>query len=278
MKDKKVLTPVYGFLMGISDSIPGVSGATIALILGIYETFISSWSYVFSNLFNLKILVKSKELRFLVILYIGVLIGIFASLGFIDFLMNNYQNAVFSFFFGLIIGSIFFVCSDLFKNKLIINSKSRNVIIPLVFTILGFMLAFYVSGAKFLLLENSSLITFLSGFLAISAMIVPGISGAFVLLILNQYSYIVKAVNELNLQVLLIFIIGAIIGLAVMSRFLKWVLDKYYVLTMSFMIGLMIGGLRAPLLKIDSFIPFIIFSVVGIVTIVSIERLGHKST
>src|SRR5690606_22262575 len=101
---KQLITIVHGIFMGVADSIPGVSGATIALMLGIYGKFVNSWSYFFSNLFNFKKLFNSDEFKFLLFLYIGVAIGLLSSLGFIDYLMTHFPNAFFSFFAGLIIG------------------------------------------------------------------------------------------------------------------------------------------------------------------------------
>lgn len=277
MKKKNLLIPLYGLFMGISDSIPGVSGATIALILGIYKDFIFAWSFIFSNLFNLKTLIKSKEFKFLIILYIGVFLGMFSTLGFIDFLINSYQTSVFSFFSGLIIGSIFFLGSDIFKNVYSKNTQKSKYVSFFISSTIGFLVAFYISGAQFLLEQHSFLIIFLSGFLAISAMIVPGISGAYVLLLLNQYSYIVKAVNDLNFSVLIIFVLGLVLGLASMSRLLKWVLDKFYLQTIFFLMGLMVGGLRAPISKIDNFVSFLIFGLIGCLVIIIIEKLGRNN-
>jgi len=275
MKKKNLLIPLYGVFMGISDSIPGVSGATIALILGIYQNFISAWSFVFSNLFKFETLTKSRELRFLIMLYIGVFLGIFTTLGFINFLINNYQTSVFSFFSGLIIGSIFFLGSDLFKNVDFKNMQKSKYVSFFISAAIGFLVAFYISGAKFLLEQHGFLIIFSSGFLAISAMILPGISGAYVLLLLNQYSYIVKAVNDFDFSVLIIFVLGIVLGLGSMSKLLKWVLDKFYLATMFFLIGLMVGGLRAPISKIDNFVSFLIFGLIGAFVIVIIEKSGR---
>jgi putative membrane protein len=275
MKKRNLLIPLYGVFMGISDSIPGVSGATIALILGIYENFISAWSFVFSNLLNFKTLTKSREFRFLILLYIGVFLGMFSTLGFIDFLINNYQTSVFSFFSGLIIGSIFFLGSDILKNPDFKNTQKSKYLSFFISAAIGFLVAFYISGAKFLVEQHGFLIIFSSGFLAISAMIVPGISGAYVLLLLNQYSYIVKAVNDFNFSVLITFVLGIVLGLASISRLLKWVLDKFYLATMFFLMGLMVGGLRAPISKIDNFVSFLIFALIGAIVIIIIERFGR---
>ncbi|PNR96128.1 DUF368 domain-containing protein [Petrotoga olearia] len=277
MKKKNFLIPLYGVFMGVSDSIPGVSGATIALILGIYQNFISAWSFVFSNLFNFKTLMKSHELRFLILLYIGVFLGMFSTLGFIDFLLTNYQTIVFSFFSGLIIGSIFFLGSDLFKNVDFKNTQKSKYVSFFISATIGFLVAFYISGAEFLLDQHDFPIIFSSGFLAISAMILPGISGAYVLLLLNQYSYIVKAVTDFNFSVLITFVLGIVLGLACMSKLLKWVLDKFYLATMFFLMGLMVGGLRAPISKIDNFVSFLIFGLMGAFVIVIIERFGRNN-
>ena len=276
MNLKKFVIFIDGILMGIADSIPGISGATIALIVGIYEKFISSWSYFFSNIAHLKKLIKSKEFRFLLILYIGVFVGLFASLNVIGFLMTNYENGVFSFFTGLIIASIFFLFSEISKKEK--HEVSQNKTILLIFsTVLGFLLAFYISGLKTLTVDHSLPVILLSGFFAICAMVLPGISGSFVLLMMNQYDYIVKAVNELNFVVLIVFVLGAILGIAVMSKFLQWLLKKFYAFTMYFLIGLMAGGLRAPLSRIDNLMVLIIFGLIGVLFVVLLERLGRKS-
>lgn len=273
---KKLITLVYGLLMGIADAIPGVSGATIALMLGIYEDFVNSWSFFFSNLFNFKKLFTSKEFKFLIFLYLGVIIGLLLSLGFIDFFMTNYPNAIFSFFAGLIIGGILFLITDFFKKKNEIKKDRTNIIICVFFLFLGFVIAFYISGAQFLIMEHSLPIIFVSGVCAISAMIMPGISGAFVLLMMNQYSYIVNAVNEFKIGVILTFILGAAVGLAFMSKLLKWLLDKFYLYTMMCLIGMMIGGLRAPILKVNNWLFFFIYVFMGIICSLLIEWFGRK--
>ncbi|PNR94601.1 DUF368 domain-containing protein [Petrotoga sp. 9PWA.NaAc.5.4] len=276
MNLQKFIVFIDGILMGIADSIPGISGATIALIVGIYEKFISSWSYFFSNISHLKKLIKSKEFRFLLILYIGVFVGLFASLNVIGFLMTNYENGVFSFFTGLIIASIFFLFGEISKKEK--HEVSQNKTILFIFSsVLGFLLAFYISGLKTLTVDHSLPVILLSGFFAICAMVLPGISGSFVLLMMNQYDYIVKAVNELNFIVLMVFVLGAILGIAVMSKFLQWLLKKFYAFTMYFLIGLMVGGLRAPLSRIDNLTVLIIFGLIGVLFVVLLERLGRKS-
>lgn len=274
---KQLITIVHGIFMGVADSIPGVSGATIALMLGIYGKFVNSWSYFFSNLFNFKKLFNSDEFKFLLFLYIGVAIGFLSSLGFIDYLMTHFPNAIFSFFAGLIIGGIIFLFTDLLKKKKEIKNNS-SPLINVFSLIIGFSIAFYISGAQFLIMDHSLPIIFFSGVCAMSAMVMPGMSGAFVLLMMNQYSYIVNAVNEFRFSVILVFILGAVVGLAFMSKLLKWLLDKYYIYTMMCLIGLMIGGLRAPILNVNNWFIFVIYVIIGIVSSLLIEWFGRKAT
>lgn len=274
---KQLITIVHGIFMGVADAIPGVSGATIALMLGIYGNFVNSWSYFFSNVFNFKKLFKSTEFKFLFFLYVGAAIGLLSTLGFIDYLMTNFPNAIFSFFAGLIIGGIIFLFTDFLKKKNEIKNNS-SLLINAFSLIGGFLIAFYISGAQFLIVDHSLPIIFFSGICAVSAMVMPGISGAFVLLMINQYSYIVNAVNEFRFSVILVFILGAVVGLAFMSKLLKWLLDKYYIYTMMCLIGMMTGGLRAPILNVNNWYIFVIYVIIGIVSSLLIEWFGRKAS
>lgn len=253
--------------MGIADAIPGVSGATIALILGIYEQLIHSISFFFSNVFNLKKLFKSQELRFLVNLYVGVFITLYIFLKIIQGLLKNNEVQLFSYFIGLILASIFLIFS---RNKEIVLKK-------LHFMILGFLVGALVLSINIITKNHSTAMIFISGVAAISAMILPGISGAYVLLMLNQYDFIANALVNLNFNVVLVFALGVILGIFFMSKILNWLLEKHHDATLTFLIGLMIGGLRTPLQRINGdYKSLVIFGFLGIVTVLLISLLQRK--
>lgn len=285
-KNKSLLTILDGFFMGLADSVPGISGGTIALILGIYEQLISSISFFFSNLLKIGKLVRSNEFKFLVKLVVGIAIGILLSLKTIDFLIKNYESSIFSFFTGLIIASVFVVTRRVLRDQkqknigsLTRESKSRkkNIMFLTLFVVLGFLFGFLISSLDFIINNHSLFMIFFSGIFAISAMILPGISGAYILVLLNQYSYIVNAVSDIHLSIILVFIVGCILGLAMLSKFLKYFLSKHYEKTMFFLIGLMIGGLKSPIANINNSISLLIFGTIGFLLIIILDRSSIKS-
>lgn len=285
-KNKSLLTILNGFFMGLADSVPGISGGTIALILGIYEQLISSISFFFSNLLKIRKLVRSNEFKFLVKLVVGIAIGILLSLKTIDFLIKNYESSIFSFFTGLIIASVFVVTRRVLRDQKQKNigslpreskSRKRNIMFLTLFVVLGFLFGFLISSLDFIINNHSLFMIFFSGIFAISAMILPGISGAYILVLLNQYSYIVNAVSDIHLSIILVFIVGCILGLAMMSKFLKYLLSKHYEKTMFFLIGLMIGGLKSPIANINNSISLLIFGTIGFFLIILLDRSSIKS-
>ncbi len=272
MKNKGILGNVKlflsGCLMGISDAIPGVSGATIAIILGIYEELISSISFIFSNLKKPLELIKSKELKFLLNIYSGVLIALFIILMIINYFISNYKEFLFSFFIGLIIASIFVLIN---RNK---NYISNNISKSAIFGIIGIVIGFLIMSLE-IVLSHSYLIIFISGFLAISAMILPGISGSYVLLMMNQYEFIVDRVTSLDFLVILVLGIGMFIGLFIMSKIISKFLKKYHDKTIILLIGLMIGGMRGPISQLgDDF--SILFGIIGCLVILAIDIVMKK--
>ncbi len=241
-----------GIAMGLCDLVPGISGGTIALITGIYQRFITALSH-----FNPKVLtnlikyffskkkklylkeIKKLDLIFLLILFSGILTAIVLGSKLMNYLLTNYLNFTFAFFVGLIIASLPLI------NKHIEKDKSRN------FLILGFILGFSIYFLKpHYLLEPSLLYVFFGGFVAITAMLLPGISGSFILLILGLYSYIIEALSELNFLVLLIFILGTISGIISSSKFISYLLEKHKTKTLSALLGLVVGTIAIPLSQV----------------------------
>ena len=223
-----------GLCMGTADIIPGVSGGTIALITGIYERLVFGIKRI--N-FNLK---KSVDWEFFVPLVLGISCAFLALSRIIKLCLTDFTGLTYAFFFGLILAS----AGVIYKKVGKLNSKD------LLFLGVGFMFAFSFVGLKTLETEHTLLVIFFSGMMAICAMILPGISGAFILLFLNQYEYLLGALNNLVLVEIFTFITGAFLGILAFSRILSYLLKNYETHTFSFLVGLMLGSLRLPLQKI----------------------------
>lgn len=236
---KYVLTYLKGVAMGAADVIPGVSGGTIAFLTGIYAELLSSIKSL--NWSSAKLLLSGKlkefavavNLKFLIAVGGGILTSIFSLARLMQYLLVHQPVPLWSFFMGLIAASAIYVLKD--TGKLAITN--------LLSLIAG------VSVAAWICLVSPSQTTeaywfiFISGAIAICAMILPGISGSFILLLLGKYAFIMKAVTELNIPVLLIFAAGAAIGIISFSHFLTWLLKKYYKPTLFLLAGFMIGSL-----------------------------------
>ena len=244
---KKELLTIYlkGMCMGIADIIPGVSGGTIALITGIYDRLITGISNI--NIRFIPYLLKKEygeakknidkiDFKLFIPLILGIGTSFLIMSNLIHYLLENYVAITYSFFFGLILASALI----LFKEVKKISIK----IIPIF--IVGFLFAFFVVGSEYIQLGHSFPILFASGALAICAMILPGISGAFILLFLNQYSYIISLINGLEIAELLVFGAGGAVGLFSFSRILSYILHNHRSATMLFLTGLMLGALRFP--------------------------------
>lgn len=242
-----------GVLMGLADIVPGVSGGTIALITGIYEELVFSINSIrpieiLKNILKLNKNELIQSLRkinhiFLIILGSGIFLSIFLASKAILFALNNFPVYTFSFFFGLILLSAVKIYGR------IDHRKSLGIIISLL---IGSISAFFITGIKNLGLIHSPIIVFLSGSLAILAMILPGISGSFILLIIGQYEYMLNVLHNLSTKYMraILFILGAIISLFAFTDLLSYILNKYENITLSFLTGLMLGALRLPGQKI----------------------------
>lgn len=243
-KNKEALsTYLKGFVMGIVDIIPGISGGTMALILGIYEKIISELKKI--NFKNLKRIFSKKKDKggekidfwFLVLLFLGIITAMISLASLIHYLLENHSSYLYGFFFGLIVASIFIILPKKFY-----QDPKFLLMIP------GFIIAWLIASAEPLSTANSYLNIFLSGAIAICAMILPGISGSFVLLILGKYEFMISALkNPLaseNLIYIIIFATGCLIGLLSFVRFLSYALKKHYTITLAILVGFMAGSLK----------------------------------
>ena len=229
-----------GIAMGISDLIPGISGGTIALLLGIYEEFIKSLKSInyktVTYLFSLKIKKLSDQinLKFLLPVFCGIIFAIFTFSNLITFLLNDHRILLFTFFFGLI----------LFSSLRIIYSISIKNLYEFISIIFGIFIGYALSLISPFSNSSDFLSIYISGFIAVSAMLLPGISGSYILLILGKYELILESVNSLRLDILSIFILGAISGVILFSKLINWLLKKFFRTTILLLSGLMLGALN----------------------------------
>lgn len=240
IKDYFIIT-LKGIAMGAADVVPGVSGGTIAFISGIYEELLAS-----INSFDFKLIHVFKEGgiskvwktingNFLTSLLLGIFISIISLAKTITWLIDHEPILVWSFFFGLVLASIFFVGKQIAK-------WNYKIVIGLI---LGAIFAYFITILRPLVTENSSyLFYFIAGSLAIIAMILPGISGAFILVLLGAYRPILLAIHEQNLQLILVFGAGAILGLLNFSKMLNWLFNHYKNTTLAVLTGFLVGSLN----------------------------------
>ncbi len=226
--------------MGAADVVPGVSGGTIAFVVGIYDELIESIKSIGKN--SLKLLFTGKILsfwkaingNFLFFLLAGIAISVFSLAKLITLLLTDYPVLVWAFFFGLVLASTWFVGKD-------IKERSWKVILSFI---VGGVVAYYITVATPVSTPTNLLFIFFCGVIAICAMILPGISGSFILLLMGKYFFIMEAVNTLNLPVLLTFAAGALIGITSFSRVLSYALSHFRNITLSLLTGFMLGSLN----------------------------------
>lgn len=291
-----------GLAMGAADVIPGVSGGTIAFITGIYEELITSIGNINLGLFKTlkKEGIKSfwKELNgnFLISLAIGIGISLFTLMRLAHFLIENHPIQIWAFFFGLVLASIWFIAKQVTQWRL-------STYLTFAF---GALVAFGITQLTPAGGTNSYLYFFFSGAIAICAMILPGISGAFILLLLGVYKDASEAVSRLDFEVILIFALGGITGLLTFSKLLKWLFNNYKNMTLSLLSGFILGSLNKiwpwkEVLKTEvigdktrviaersvlptnfdgeSYLIIAIFlSFAGFLTIILLEKLGDRKT
>lgn len=236
-----IVIGLKGMAMGAADVVPGVSGGTIAFISGIYEELLTSISNV--NLSLIKTLKKDgfkaawqqANASFLLSLLIGVFISVVSLAKVLKWLLENEPILLWSFFFGLILASVIYIGKQITKWNAI----------TFIVLILGAGLAYYITTLNPMVNENSStLFLFLAGSIAICAMILPGISGAFILVLLGAYKPVLAAVNDRNFTIIAAVGAGAIVGLLTFSRILKWLFANFKNYTLAVLTGFIIGSLN----------------------------------
>jgi len=225
--------------MGAADIVPGVSGGTIALISGIYEEFVDALKSISSApkvLFNQGIVKAWKHVNgsFIIVLVFGIAASLISLVQFIKYALVEHPILLWSFFFGLVLSSTYFVAKGI---------KQWSVTKVIIF-IVGTALIFYVTSISPAESSEAPWFIFLSGALAICAMILPGISGAFILVLLGKYAYVIEALSDFNIKVIAFFGTGCIAGLLAFSHLLSWMLKRYHDLTIALLSGFMLGSLN----------------------------------
>lgn len=231
---------IKGMAMGISDLIPGISGGTIALLLGIYKDFIKSLKSINYNSFLYLIRFDFKKLNdqlnfiFFIPVFLGILSSIFIFSSIISYLLLDYKTFLFSFFFGLIF----------FSSLRLISINKPDSISDYITIFFGLLigLSFFFIGS--LSIPNNIFSIFLAGFIAISAMLLPGISGSYILLILGKYEFMLESISSLNWTNILVFSLGAFGGILSFSKLIYFLLNNFYKTTIFFLSGLMMGALN----------------------------------
>lgn len=229
-----------GVAMGAADAVPGVSGGTIAFISGIYEELITTISGVNLSLFTtfrkygFFAFWKQLNGNFLVALLTGILISFVSFMRLAKYLIEQHPILIWSFFFGLIVASIFFVGKQIQKW----NAAT------FISMIIGTLAAYYITTLPLLANNDSSLFLFIAGAIAICAMILPGISGSFILVILGAYKTLSDAFHDFDFKRIALFATGALIGLLSFSHVLKWLFKHYKNVTLAVLTGFIFGSLN----------------------------------
>ena len=242
-----ILTAVKGACMGAADVIPGVSGGTIAFIMGIYDKFVASLAAI--NLEAVKLFFSGKFKKFwkhingsfLLSLAIGIGVSVISLATVMQTLLSDFPIQTWAFFFGLIVASSIFI----------LRGISVWSLRELLFLAGGIVLGVVICTLSPTQTPDALWFIFLSGAIAICAMILPGISGSFILLILGKYQYILGAVSDLvagqnvthNILILAVFAIGAAVGILGFSKFLHWILSRWHKQTLIILAGFIIGSL-----------------------------------
>lgn len=235
-----LLLALKGCAMGMADVVPGVSGGTIAFISGIYEELLDSIKSV--NLEAVKLLLRLRFAefwrhingRFLLPVLCGIAVAIFSLARLMTYLLTNHPIAIWSFFFGLIIASALLVARQI----------GRWSVATVAAFVIGAAAAWWITVATPAETPNYWWFIMLSGAIAICAMILPGISGAFILLLLGKYQFIMQAVADFNIPIIVIFMVGAAAGIISFSHLLSWLLKHVHDVTVAVLMGFMVGSLN----------------------------------
>lgn len=294
-----------GVAMGCAHAIPGVSGGTIALITGIYERLITAITSISIieisgyidevddySLSSLRELLHKIDMFFLTVLGLGIITAVVSVLRAANFLIINFPIITYGFLTGLIgISAVI-----LYREVDLSENYSRLAAVT------GFLFAFSLSGYLATSLPTTLSLIFISGLLAVSALILPGISGSLVLVIMGQYAYMAAALSEFidsivavfasgnltsvfeSAPPVIVFLAGAITGLFTVSHVVKWAMGKHRKVTMAFLVSLILGGLRAPIAETDRILAdqgvtwfsaapdFVLAAVFGAIIILILDR------
>ncbi|MCQ2157004.1 MAG: DUF368 domain-containing protein [Bacteroidales bacterium] len=290
---KAVSTALKGFGMGAANVVPGVSGGTIALLTGIYSDIVNAisalsdpqtWKAFFSGRF--RDFWKMINGGFLIALAIGVLASILSLAKLMTYCLNMYPILTWAFFFGLIIASSYYMLRD------IKGWDTGSVILLIVGAILGVVVCTMSPTST----PDDKWFIFICGAIAICTMILPGISGSFILVIFGKYDYIMQAISSLNVPVLAVFAAGCLVGILAFARLLHWLLGRWEKQTLLLLLGFVLGSLikvwpwndleaasDAQLLRAGSQVPFdyqipgaVICFLAGIALVVIIELISKK--
>lgn len=265
--------------MGSADIVPGVSGGTIALITGIYGHLIEAISNIKFGFVKPLLkgdikgfwsqLLEEIDFKFFIPLILGIGVAFLTLAKVVTYCMDNQTAMTFSFFLGLILASA----------VILFRKISKIDIKHVIFAVIGLILTYIFVSLNPISGNHSLIVIFISGMIAICAMILPGISGSFLLLLLGQYEYMLTALHELHFSEIMTFVIGAVIGILGFSKILNYLLKNYEEITMAFLIGVMLGSLKVPTVAIVNSIsinfadilPCVIIAVIGFVLIIVLE-------
>ncbi|MGL4993549.1 MAG: DUF368 domain-containing protein [Bacteroidales bacterium] len=231
---------VKGMGMGAADVVPGVSGGTIAFLVGIYEELINSIKSVNATTLKMLFTFKIKDFwnainaNFLISVIAGIAISFMSLAKVITYLLTNHPVLVWSFFFGLVMASTYYVSKRVTKWS----------VAPIVGFILGAIVAFFITVSTPANTPDSYWFIFLCGSIAICAMILPGISGSFILVLLGKYFFMMDAIKEFKISIIATFVSGAAIGIVSFSNLLSFLLSRFYNVTIAVLTGFMFGSLN----------------------------------
>lgn len=226
--------------MGSADVIPGVSGGTIAFIMGIYEELLHSLKSIdleaFKFLLRFKIADFWKKINgnFLLSILLGIVTSILSFAKLMTYLLETHPIQLWAFFFGLI----------LISSPLILRNVKKWTIGTVLSFLIGIVIAYVITILSPAETPEALWFILIAGALAICAMILPGISGAFILLLLGKYEFIIKSLLDVNIPVILVFVAGCVAGLLSFARLLSWILDRYHNITIALLAGFMLGSLN----------------------------------
>ncbi|MFO7843283.1 MAG: DUF368 domain-containing protein [Bacteroidales bacterium] len=237
---RHILFFLKGFAMGAANVIPGVSGGTIALITGVFERIIDGIKSFNGKAFRLLLKGKIKEfirytdLYFLLSVFVGMVVSVVTLAKLLAFLFANYPIYIWAFFFGLILASVYYVGKT-------INRWNMSVVVTFI---LGTAVAFSVTFLTPATQNDSFFYLVICGVVAICSMILPGLSGSFILILMGNYELVmITAVNEMNLNILFPVILGAVFGLVAFSHILSWIYKKFKNQTIALLTGFIMGSL-----------------------------------